>query len=256
MKQGATKFMIMGVARSGTTWLADLLHSHSDIICAQEPFHHSWEGRRARHRMFWNDEDFFLHKANRPEPEGKGTYVRARKYLKDKVWTLPAPVVGFKGLVSNLSPRDDLARYLHRMGDDLHTLWMARNPIRCCLSGFHARKLNQWASRKRNQIKHRPVVDLAVGDVVKAIERIAHANRHIRRLCSNILVVEYKELLTNHYETMGQVLHFLHVRPWACSTDYLRLQPGELRKLISNFDELKEQLPDEYRHYLDEEEIL
>jgi LPS sulfotransferase NodH len=251
-----TKFMVIGVARSGTTWLADLLHSHPDILCMKEPFHHSWQGRRKRHSEFWYDNDYFYGKADRKQGNNKGTYVRTRKYLKDKVWALPGPIVGWKALFANMRHYPELGGYFEKMGDELHTILITRNPIRVYLSSFHARQTSQWEAHRGKQIKPRDPVALDVNAVVDAIERVEQDNLDAHCWCSNILHVDYGQLCVNHYETMGGILDFLRARHNACAADTLKLQPGDIRDHVMNWDEVVEQLPEKYKHYAEEDEIL
>lgn len=255
-----TKFLVIGTVRTGTTWLSQLLHSHPDMLCMREPFHHDWKGRKDRHHLIWNDDDFFFHDRDRQKgfdtSSGRGTYERARDYLEEKVWTMPAPVVGWKGLYANVKRRQQLSGYLQSLGFELRTILLTRNPIRSHLSRFHARTLQQWEAGKFWHVKQRPMVDLNVDQVIEAIKRVEAANRAIHTWCSNILTVTYGALLSDHYNTMKRVLKFLGVRPWALQADCVKLQPGSLRDLIGNDEELHDQLPAEYKHYLEEEESL
>jgi hypothetical protein len=246
-------FVILGHPRSGTTWLADLLDAHQEASCMYEPFHRSWQSRRKEHRRFWSDEDFFRH-GNDYGHAGRGTYKVRSHYIRDKIWTIPDLVVGFKDHVGNLKTHPRYANYLAGLGSHLRTIWVKRNPLRTFLSMHHARKLNQWNVRESvGEPIHRNKVSLSPRKALEHVRYSEESDAVLLECCDSVLMVEYESLYIHHRGTMQDILNFLQLPNASLHSDYMKLQTGDFRSLVSNWQEIEAYFPSDKKHYFDGE---
>lgn len=243
-----TKFVVVGCARSGTTWLADLIDHHSMASCMQEPcadfFHH----RVAQHRLFWEDDDVWI-----CPRDNRGTYRNIGNYFADKIWTLPGQARGAKMLSVYFIRYHGVTKYLCGL-KDLKVIWIHRNPIRIVLSLYHAMKLNNWNSEAADEIKPREPVIIQPKFFR---ERMHMQDRHEAALRGafgrhQLLHVLYDQLLKSTESVMASVFEFLGLPQEDVTSKYHKMTQGEFTDLVINWKELRTITPGKWLMHWDE----
>ena len=230
----SSKFCILTTQRSGSTWLNDLLNSHPQVRCLNEPFLYS------RHQPFWELEgfpNFFLFK-NRKQisrPWGIFQYITAMQAFSEQF-----DAVGFKLMYSQLSMFPEIM--LKMIKDRYRIIHLIRqNPLDLYISYQNARKI-----QKCHTIKAMPVVrvNLNADAIVGILNKIKHKVFMARSLLllSGLKVIEinYEALVSQHEKVICDILRFINVPDagTALVSNYKKISKGNYEEKIENFDEI------------------
>lgn len=216
--QPASKFLIFGQSRSGSTLLRDLLNSHPEVECAGEPLR-DWV----------------------PWPETTCEIFAARS---------SARVFGCKVFVHHLRDRqfyDDSARFLERMQRrGYRILYLERaNLVRHALSNFIRRETGVTHAMGR-----RVELDEFELDIEAFVAHLHVRERFWREAEEAIdgrdfLRIVYEHDLMDHavrQKSMDRVFEYLGVESVSVGTSLEQINTKRLSDLITNYDELKRAL--------------
>ncbi|ACC76604.1 sulfotransferase [Paraburkholderia caribensis] len=222
-------FVILGMPRTGTHYLEELLNEHPNVSSNGEllnPYDAIWHNRK---RLLLTDHELLeLAYLHYPARAGKNAITH----------------VGCKINQPQLQERpgffDELARwpYLKVM------LVIRRNTLESLRSFMQARQSGQWLKfGAGNDSGPPPQVTLKIKDCEDYLKAADDFHRLVMDSFApaNILTVEYESLLDNPASCLQAVWSFLEifVRPYSGSTALQRQEVRPLEQTVLNFEELK-----------------
>ncbi|MEM5372380.1 sulfotransferase [Paraburkholderia azotifigens] len=222
-------FVILGMPRTGTHYLEELLNEHPNVSSNGEllnPYDAIWDNRK---RLLLSDRELlevaYLHYPSRP---GKNAITH----------------VGCKINQPQFQERprffDELARWPRLQV----ILVIRRNTLESLRSLVQARESGQWLKfGAGNDSGPPPQVTLKIEDCEDYLEAADDFHRLVMSSFAptNILTVEYESLLGNPASCLHAVWSFLEipVRPCSGSTVLQRQEVRPLEQTVLNFEELK-----------------
>ncbi len=253
-------FIILTRGRTGSTAIVDEINSHPEVICHQELFLPGSDEFGNLYEKYVNGEDVF----------NAGTYVLCpfplfiRAHLSIENWNiLPmekrrgaldlywdyiisshhkpgAKALGFKMMWHHDDVFNGVVNYLNK--NNFSVIYLKRNSARMVISGMVAKQRNVYNTRQRKAID--APLHLSVRDFKRAV---GNENIEVRQELAFLrfrelpfVEVDYETYLSDRSCFFSMVFSFLGVSPWVPEgTDY-QVQINDLRKTISNFDELSE----------------
>jgi LPS sulfotransferase NodH len=242
---GLRPFVLLSKQRSGSTWLMDLLDSHPQVRVYAELFHASGYGRprvgRNRDVLYWKSYTA-LHPA-RTRMEKLRLYFQ---YLDSEVFR-PRPgnaAVGFKLMYNQAATELGLLAYLCVRGVSVVHL-IRRNHLDAILSE-ETSLLRGVAHAESGARLDELQIEL---DPLTLLKRLEQRESEIQS-ASRFLVAEqiphhevHYEDLVDDPEALEPIQNFLEVPESESLTSGLtKLNPTSHRRLISNYDEVREVL--------------
>jgi hypothetical protein len=223
-----TRFVITGKARSATRTMFDTLKAHPEIYMKTGIFDARQGSRFIRRAMKHG----------------------AMAWLDKRFWKADRPCMGIKCLrlgEMNLWPL--------LKEPDVKTILLLRNPISCMVSHKQATQDHNWHRKpKARQRKARPVKIVPV----QAVKEIRNYEQMVQRVyeVADVLPVAYPQICDDFQEVLRNVCCFLGVAHHEQPPAMKKLRPGSMQARISNFDLLRENLPEDLQHYLRPEELI
>jgi len=226
-----TRFVILATPRCGSNWLCSLLDSHPDIIC---------------HHELFNPDGIHLSRSLRNKPGGLGQMQSKPPLgLLSQAWkqTHGCKAVGFK---LNLGQSAVVFNEVLSEQGIKKIIISRRNRIRSFVSEMNAEKTGIWESYPESTpMPHPGPLHVKAADLLKLAERNQAYYRALRerldRTGQTVLDLEYEWL--GEAEQHRRILNYLDVSPeqvLVAATS--RMNRGSLRSLISNFDQLEQEL--------------
>ena len=248
-----TYFCIVTTARSGSTWVATLLNSHPEIKSLEEPF--IWRANRPN----WNEEIPTYYEYS----NGKGgihifTTFNYINLMKSQYFENATGAVGFKVMYNHLS-RNPLIlaklvtsrfKLIHLVRENYLDILISRTSAKESKI-FHSTHMSGSDSGK-----FKKGVELEISTLRTNLTRYRRNAKFIRLLLKAIPLpvheIRYEEMAADREKVLKSVSKYLSV-PF--STDYFhsdlkRLQAGDYRNKIINYEEVKNALRDTEFEYL------
>lgn len=227
------RFVILATPRCGSNWLCSLLDSHPDILCHHELFNPE---RIRLSRSLLSKPDFL------GDMESRQTAPRA---LLHKAWnkSLGHRAVGFK---LNLGQSEIIFDEVLADPDVAKIIISRRNRIRSFVSEMIAEKTKVWESFPDSQAMADPgPQQIDIAELLQQVRRNQNYYSGLRQRLNatgqSALEVQYEQL--GERQQHRTILGFLKIDPdVALTTATSKMNGGSLRALISNFDQLADQL--------------
>lgn len=250
-----TKFVVIGEARAGTTWLADLIRHHPQAACLMEPLA-KYEERLIHHHYYWpNSDDVWIRTGKWVRTkEGelvRGTYKDIGAYFDKWIWTIPKQAQGAKLLSYYFFQYSRLGQYLRDV-DELHVIRIERNPLRVAMSDWYANKLCNWNVEELRLVKARQPFNMSWDYLKRRLQQ--HDKNHQlmdyyfegRPICR----VHYHDLLENVNSSMDAVSRLLGIEPQdKYTTTFQRMTPQSFDELVLNHKALRKNTPKRWQKY-------
>lgn len=229
------KFVIVGVARTGSTLLLDLLNAHEQVIALGELFR--GDGKIGWDRWpFRTDQSPSLLRLHDAQPlEFLETAVFRR-------WPREVAAVGFKLFYyhARTGPQAAVWAYLRREPDLAVIHLKRRNILEQYLSLQLAHATNVWSSLK--SVAPAEPIRLGADDCLRHFQEVqaqevacdAHFADH------RILTVTYEDLVADRSAVMARVAAHLGLRPGPLEAKVVRQRTQPLSRAIANYEELRE----------------
>ncbi len=234
------RFVVIAFGRSGSTFLVDLLRSHPDVTCYHEPFNIG-----TPHRPF-------------DGPEDRRTLVRElyevglsggpRKYAKPVPHYGQCGAVGFKVTVGQLlHPEAGLTDWFVSEPGLRVVVLRRRSILRRYVSYRFAEQRRQWHSRSKGAVVSEGIRIPPAG-LQKFVDNLAREEATLTELLQSaghaVLDVDYEDLVEDRKAVVDGVVRFLGLAP---APDYsaitVKLAPGRLATLITNYEEIRRAFP-------------
>lgn len=243
--KSARPFVILTAPRSGSAWLVDALNSHPRIAAYGELF---VPGAREREGAYGSQDRPFFTTYVGPNGRGRSRLGLLRKriaYLNAVYSRDDADCVGFKLVYKQATLNPGLLTYLSlRRAKVVHLI--RSNVLDSVISWETARArrlFHAWEGDEIEPIK----IEL---DTTALLDRLDHheyaitvARGWIRNLHLPYTEAFYEELTgPKRDEKLAKILTFLAVAPSALGSDLVRMNPTEHRKLLANYDEVRDTL--------------
>jgi LPS sulfotransferase NodH len=219
LRPNVTRFVILFVGRTGSTYLQELLDSHPNIRCLSEAM---------------------------PDLKDKGESTQ----LKWVEWALTPPLigqyraVGFKTKLSDVLDHGGFGQTLKRNQVKIIHL-QRRNRIKAAVSYFNVRrvweKTGEWGLYDE---KDRPgLVYIDPTEFDQALKRREEYERVLGNFINQIdlplLSMDYDDLLLHRDKVLQTIFGYLWVKPKPVFTNAKKITTDNLRNAFLNFDELR-----------------
>ena len=241
-------FMVVGNYHSGHDLLQACLSAHPSMICHGDVLHPDEAIRKEEHEEYFGDSgkvpDWY-------QPRD----LSVEQYLNNKIFdnTLyDEKAVGVRLSYTNFIESDlwDYADQKCRRGD-FCLLHVVRNPVACFVDFM--------SQQQRKGLLDFPVgpsfgqsVSLELLELTNFVRNHLATEIKVNRLCSDRAVIPYHELLLDFKSTLQQIFKFLEL-PYspACVPNKKKIQTKDMRSRISNWQQLKAELPLDVRDVLE-----
>jgi LPS sulfotransferase NodH len=225
LRNQVTRFVILFVERSGSTYLATLLDAHPQILAKREEFAHLRQrGKNGADQLDW-----------------------ARQFYTPPLVS-QHKAVGFKTKMVDIIDPDGFARLLH----DLHCriiVLQRRNIVKAAVSTINAKRLHEASGNWNllNDSDRLPAFPVDLDEFDRLLRERQAWDREIEEFTQRLhlpsLQLMYEDLLVSESAFMQRVFDFIGVRYEPVTGKTLKNTRDDLRDAIVNFDELR-------NHYL------
>lgn len=245
---GPHRFVVVCAARSGSTWLIDLLDSHRQVCCFPDLFAHDHYGEApdggSRQAVTWDS-----YSVNRIGSLGW----RARmqlffRYLDDEVYGRggDAPWVGFRLMYYQLQRGFGLPAYLKVRGVSILHL-IRHNHLDVILS--HEAIKNRKYYHASQQADVAPLqIQLEASTLLQRLQERDSEIREQRRFYASLGLpcheISYEALCADRDAHLREAFDFLGLPPGdeVLHSPLKKLNPRNRRELIANYDEIEDVL--------------
>ena len=248
--KGYQKFIIMGMPRSGSNFLASSLRSRKNIITYGELFN---EKSHKRRDILWDTPGY---KAT----EGALMLRDADPvaFLESMVFKRMPPCVealGFKLFYHHADENwERVWPYLKEQ--DLKVLhWKRKNYLKVHLSMSIARRTRQFLSKNKKKSRQQSIA-LDYDECLHWFEMTKAWEIQFESYFNDSLVIYYEDLVKNYTQNMQIIQEYLNVRVGETRSPLKKQARFPLDKAIINFDQLKSQFAgSEWAIFFEPEEI-
>lgn len=248
-------FVVAGQVRSGAAVVQSTVDNLGEAVCHANLLHPNEKTRRRCHESYFGASrlpEYFIAEGLSPH-----------KYLNHQVFDqnkLGEKAVGLR------IPYDPLERYdlydlLHErcMEGDFCVVHVDRNPVACFVSLKQAESTTVW-----NRSVNEPVdstipcaVHINPQELTAFVRRHLTAQTKLTNACDDALVVTYRELVFEFQKTMRKIGEFLELDTnRTMSPITRRMRNRSMRERISNFQYIREHVPNDVRGYMDDPDLL
>jgi LPS sulfotransferase NodH len=223
LRPQVTRFVILFVERSGSTYLATSLASHPEIDARREEFAHLRQrGADGAAQLEW-----------------------ARSF-----WTPPLlgreKARGFKSKLEDILDPDGFGRLLRERGARVIQL-QRRNLIKAVVSTINARRLYE-ASGNWNLLRESdrlPAFEADPAEFSHLLEERIRWDRELEHYVESLglprLCLFYEDLLRKETDFIARVFDFIGARRREVRGKTFKSTKDDLREVLLNFDELRDQ---------------
>jgi LPS sulfotransferase NodH len=211
------RFVLLFIARSGSTYLVDALASHPEI-CAK------WEGLLGK-------------------KSADAQLQRARKFFTQSPHAR-YPAVGFKTKLGDVKDPEGFSKLLRDLGARI-ILLQRRNSIKHVVSQLNAQRIHDATGRWNlwNEEDRLPPATIDVAEFERRLERVEKKKRTLESYAKTLelptLWLNYEDLLVDQRATLERVFSFLGVQSEPVQGGSIKNTSDDLREAVSNFDELR-----------------
>jgi LPS sulfotransferase NodH len=236
-KMRQTRFVILGIQRTGTILLVNLLDSHPDAVCLGELFQHRAD------RIQYSVPRYQLSIQRSAFHHVLGLLFEGyaiRKYLHNVFSSFEVPVMGFKLMLDQAQRHPAVLAYLKKNG--FRVVQITReNLLKTHLSRLRARQTGVYVSADQA-----PANKLVVpaDSLLDDLEALAIENATLENLVQDLDLdhtnVVYERLAGEEHESeLPKLLAFLGLEAdIRLQTKTVKLTPDDLRMAVMNYDEL------------------
>jgi len=231
-----TRFIILGMGRTGSNLLASSLRSHKNIVAFGELFNSS-----KKNHILWEYPGYVctarqLSARNRDPAQ----FIESMVFKPMPKQTM---AVGFKLFYYHARDNDwrDIWPYLQ--ASDIKIIHIKRrNLLALQLSMTLALQTKEWSTRERKSLKDDRTCVLPYESCLKAFESVTQWQQDADSYFAGKEIQEiwYEDLNAGYEPTLEKVQRFLKVEPLPSESPLKRQATSPLSEAISNYEELKE----------------
>jgi LPS sulfotransferase NodH len=221
LRSRVTRFVVLFVERSGSTYLTTLLDSHPDLHVLREQFAvMRQQGKTGEEQLAW-----------------------LRSFYTPGLISRYAGV-GFKTKLVDILDPEGFVKLLHEHGVRVIQL-QRRNVVKGAVSTLNARRLREvsgnWNLLKEDHRLPPFAIDPEEFDAClqQRLEDDRALEAFVARLNLPILRLYYEEMLVDEAGFLQRVFDFLQVKPKPVKGKTLKNTSDDLRQALLNFDELR-----------------
>lgn len=217
-----TRFIVLGMGRTGSNVLASSLRNHPDALCFGELFNN---------RVLWAYPGY-----RHTDAQARWRDAAPADFIEQQVFGRPIPAgikaVGFKLFYYHT----EAWRQLEAM--DLRVIHLKRlNLLELIVSMARALDGGPWAGRSR----HDEHVTLDPHELRASFERIEAWWQEFDERFPHALQVTYEDLVADTNAVMNRVCRYLELPDYELSSGMRKQEWRPMRERIANFDDLREQ---------------
>ncbi len=235
-----TPFVLVGMQRTGTTWIRSLLDSQPGVLCIGEAFlftrgkffrrargHEIQRGYRQYIEASW--ERRLTHHLLRP--------LSVRRYL-DELYSTPGyAAIGFKLMQSQYRNFPAVMKYVRER--DMRVIHVVR---RNTLKTLVSRTLLQHTQLAHSSVPlTKTMVYIDPKTVLRKLSRLREREKEWERIYAGLPVrkVYYEDVVADKTGEVRGMLNFLGVEiSTTPNSPYVKINPDDLREVIINYEEV------------------
>jgi LPS sulfotransferase NodH len=230
------RFVIVGVARTGSTLLLHLLNAQSRVIAFGEVF-------RGDGAIGWDTPPFLTLQSPRLRRMQEAEPIEFLERVVFQRWPREIGAVGFKLFYyhARSGPQAALWDHLKRQPDLALIHIKRRNILEQYLSLRLAHATNVWSSAKQPGAAHEPM-QLSPEECLRHFEKVRAQEDACDRFFEerSMLTLAYEDLVIDRASAMESVAAHLGVRLEPVEARIVRQRTQPLSHAIENYDELRE----------------
>jgi len=221
LRTQVTRFVILFVERSGSTYLATLLDAHEDVLARREEFAQMRQrGAGGAEQLEWASQFFS------PPLIGKHK------------------AIGFKTKIVDILDQDGFAQLLEKNSCRIIQLYR-RNAVKAAISTINAKRLHEasgnWNLLKETDRLNSFPVDL--DEFERLLKERQDWDREVENFANRLklpsLVLYYEDMLLDEDSFKKSVFDFIGVRYLPVKGKTMKNTKDDLREAIVNFDQLR-----------------
>ena len=244
------KFVVVGVQRSGTTFIGSSLDSHPQIKYVGEVFKvRGWylnrSSKKLTRRKAYSGEYGYTNWSDRSVTRQISHFVcrnQATKNYLDYFYNLEDyDAVGFKLMSSQARRFKGIIPYIQN--NDVKVIHIIReNILKTHISRLSASSRSVYHSDK---VIRSAKINVPITDLIKNLEKINQDNRRWESLFANTgnyLQVSYESFVKNRTDETEKMCSFLDVEFQQIQSSLVKLNPDSLKDIIENYQQVESQL--------------
>ena len=230
-----TRFVILGMGRTGSNFLATSLRSHPDVLCYGELFNNEQTGKR----LDWGIPS---HRSRPPvvnlRDNNTETFINTHLFGR-KPGRIKA--VGFKLFYYHAERPPQAAIWEHLKADDIRIIHLRRNNLLDIYVSLQKAKINgEWSSQSGNKsVNTSAPLNLKPEAVQYAFDQIEGWQNTAAERFPDALEVAYEQLVSNYDAELGRISDYLNLRPFAMQTPLVKQSTKPKSATIENYASLK-----------------
>ena len=233
-----TKFIILGMGRTGSNFLVSSLQSQNNVITFGEIFNNAHHEHIYWKQPGYRKSDIALDmRENSPQE-----FISSMVFRKMPKWI---SAVGFKLFYYHGKEEQwkCIWPFLKNM-QDLKIIHLKRkNLLETYLSMSYAMQDLQWLIKSKKDANTKQAIELDYDETLKGFKQIREWENEYDSYFSNQSMQEvfYEDLVNNHDSEMTRIQEFLKIPTSKTHASTKKQSDKKLSESISNFDELKKQ---------------
>lgn len=246
MPNKTKRFIVLAGARSGSTFLKNMLKSHPSVVCFGEVFNQS--------KIQWDMHDFNK-RYNTPEIKQArdANLTGFADYVFDLASETGAQCAGFKLLYRHFgySPAHKmLIPYLHE-NEDIQIIHLKRHNSfkRFCSLQIANKRVSMGKTMnayRPDDVEEKMSIEVNPENCLTYLKKSALNAAKYDGLFANrsIHQVSYEELAANTSKVMAGILHFLDLKPAPLTINTHKVRKQPISEVVTNYDEVAAFLTD------------
>jgi hypothetical protein len=236
-----SRFVILGIQRTGTTWIRTTLDSHPAILTLGEVFLHSHGRfpfrRKAGLDVQQNYRSYIEKSARRRVQHWFNRPALVADYLQH-LYTQPGyDAIGFKLMRTHCKMFPTVVPYL--LDEKVPAIHVVRrNVLKTLISRESARQRKLFHAKSDVPVKK---IKIDVASLLPTLERIAADNQEWETIFRNAryLQVSYESFVSNKELELRRMYEFISVKPdVGVSSNLVKINPDSIKDVVINYDEI------------------
>lgn len=240
-----TKFAIVGLQRTGTTWIRTTLDAHPSIQAAGEVFLYShgripiW--RTAGHEVSQSYGEYIESSIKRRLRHFTNRHAIVKEYLNHLFTTNDLQAIGFKLMRNQAKQFPTVVKYIQ--DQRLHVIHVVReNVLKTYISRETAKRRGLYHAENSVSVQQ---IALRTSDLVHQLNRIAKDNSEWERIFtkSPYLKVLYESFVKDKDNELERLYSFLSVDPdQSVASTLTKINPDSIQGIVENYSAVRRAL--------------
>jgi len=251
-------YLLTGECRSGAGAIMSAINNRTGAVCYVDLFHEDKDIRREAHESYFGPPasksrpEWFIDQVTNPWQYLAGTVFIPRHDELSIGCYVPYDTIRTLELY-------DFMEENYREGG-FGIIQLVRNPVACFVSRKQAQQSKLWVLKygAKQQKKLQLPVRIDAEELIPFCRTHAATTDKIRKSCADRLEIQYKDIVTDFQSVMRKVFDHIELPelPILAQSTYRRLPNKTIPQRVSNWLELKLDVPQDVRSLMESDDLI